>query len=463
MRIKRRRAAVVIILASAGALGFTGCPSPRAPARSIEARDATQHEIAQQPHEAPPSDARDARSLDDVRFSDASPPPSAPPRQELCDVLSRRWRAALTAERTRAQRTLRRLVEQDRDPLASQRRALIDELASARASDASSVADLQRRLDDLRAEHVRQQFVDPDDSGGFHPTDPELTDEQRCAPYATGAWGILLESAARYPSNADDWTRDWRAMLHLVVAHVDERGRVATAPIETNPTPGTQPDTNEPWIRRGERYNFCEYPNDRLGAPSLFDYDQDGSPEYFVSSQFSHEGAHFEWSALYTFRDGRIRRYPTPAGFSIIRLEDVNADGRPDLIDSRVIDVGMNCGSGFSRLESTPEFAAISRPDGTFDTQGVEAQAFARRSCSEPVASPEQVDSFQSVLCARLWGVSVPALQAAIERRFAPWSCEDEEAGRRQRSRRAHRDFDAMRAALTVNLPLTLAPAPNRG
>lgn len=145
----------------------------------------------------------------------------------------------------------------------------------------------------------------------------------------------------------------------------------------------------------------------------------------------------------------------------IDELRDVNGDQRPDLVGRVVFEGGVGCETGSTQVERTPEFAAISRADGTFDARGSEAQAFARRSCGERPRSSQQIDSVQDVLCARLWGATQAEIRASIERRFAPSSCDDATDRRRSRGRRARRDFELLRAAAVVALPLTLAPEPH--
>lgn len=372
-----------------------------------------------------------------------------------CSALLALRQRRLDDARSAAQRTVFLRVAEGRDPLAPSRAAIVDELSALRARNATTeqLAAALRRLETRRDDDARRQFVQPTD---VHPIGSELT-EASCVEDARGAWLLIPDEIVFYPRE-EDWTSEWGSAQRLVVARVDSNGGVSTAEVRTSFAENGAPSVGASWPPLTIRFNCCDRDSGFLEEPAAFDFDGDGVKEFFVRSQWAHEATSFSWSALYTVRDGRIVTYPTPDAFEPIEMRDENDDGRPDLIGRHTVPTGIACGSGFETHASGPEFAAISRADGSFDTTGEAARAVALQACP---TRPRQTTTFDEVICARLWGATVDELRRSMQRRYAEWSCEDEVASRPQRNRRAHREYDAMLAALDVPLPLVLVPRPS--
>lgn len=364
--------------------------------------------------------------------------------QARCALLGAQSRAALQRHREESERVVQALVLQRRDPLARRR----DSSGDAGAVDV-------RGPDTLVSDHVRRQLPGVERAPN-NPHELALAPGDVCAPYAGGAWGFVITSAQSFPAEPNDWSQPWTGGALVALAHVDANGAISTnADIHTSMDQGTDRRPPEAWPEQPSRWNCCNNIAGTWEHIVRYDFDHDEVPELFLSSYLQLEGSRYFWSGLFTFRDGRIAPYPTPTEFPLRAVRDANGDGRPDLIGAREVAAGVRCGSGYTRNEMTPEFVAIARPDGTFDHRGPEAIAAALRWCP---SRPQAIDSFSKVLCARLWGESVEALRAMIRCSFSAWNCDDQERRRPQRNRRSHEDYDAMLAALTVAMPLSLEP-----
>ncbi|HEU4408261.1 MAG TPA: VCBS repeat-containing protein [Polyangiaceae bacterium] len=160
-----------------------------------------------------------------------------------------------------------------------------------------------------------------------------------------------------------------------------------------------------------------------LSPPAFFDFDGDGEPEIFVRRQsHEHEGPSDEEGLLLTSRGGRVRPYPgLPAKYN--RLDDVDQDGRPDLVYYPYAEERESPCSGFGYRWLGPAFVAHSLPGGAFSTDDAFARDFARRSCpARPKAgAPPHDDGGDAAeappeLCARIWGASEAESLALLKR-----------------------------------------------
>jgi len=186
-----------------------------------------------------------------------------------------------------------------------------------------------------------------------------------------------------------------------------------------------------------------------------FDFDGDGSPERLVEAHRYDELIHgipllavltadrsaYPGAKRYsgeTLRDERLDRRDTPR---VDRAEDVDGDGRPDLIlrTPFTAEWGYVADLDPLLLVHVP-LLAHSLPDGTFSESDAVARAFAQRSCPEPPtqlapASHTQaarVETGRRIACARLWGRTPASVLAALRPHCATY---DEPSGDQGRER----------------------------
>jgi len=156
----------------------------------------------------------------------------------------------------------------------------------------------------------------------------------------------------------------------------------------------------------------------RPGLERAFDWDGDGAPEVVLRiHRRVFENPEPDTVTLHTARGGAVRPYAPARGFEqILSVEDIDADGRPDLIlpsPWRLLD---HCGMTGDWHEG-PTLAAHALPDGTFSTRDDVARAWVMRQCERaPRCSP--YNSFgpldvSDIACARAWGQSPEAVVAA--------------------------------------------------
>jgi len=232
----------------------------------------------------------------------------------------------------------------------------------------------------------------------------------RCYPTRSGgAWVYPFDSIRVDPEQE-------QLSAHFSVAHL------APAPSATEPTRGDAPFIGSPFSGlpgappMPAPLNYIVNPGfyqTDLFAPTCFDFDGDGEEELAFSMQaYVSEGeAAGSTGLVFTFKNGTVSPYRAAQGLQWLRTEDVDHDGRPDLLGSY--------------LAVPVLFHSL--PDGTFSASDPVAASYARRYCPPdkravflPVAIESRNDSGWNGPCARLWGATEPQLLAEIDRHCRP-------------------------------------------
>ena len=154
----------------------------------------------------------------------------------------------------------------------------------------------------------------------------------------------------------------------------------------------------------------------------LFDYDGDGEPELLLHIQTTeHTAAGNSSESVFTASGGTVQQYGPAAAFRATLSEDIDSDGRPDLLYT---------GEEPFRLEGTSDtphtsmisellFAAHSLPDGHFSARDAAAVAYVREQCPLPptsIVGDDAAASVKNVHCARAWGISTADIKAQVAR-----------------------------------------------
>ena len=161
----------------------------------------------------------------------------------------------------------------------------------------------------------------------------------------------------------------------------------------------------------------------------LVDYDNDGHPELVLTTK---EKAH-EFDAhkndILTASNGRIHTYAPLEGIDIEAVEDVDQDGRPDVISISRHYPGVWCFEMYEIPVGLPPVLYHARDDGSFSHADDVARAFLRKEC--PAMPRRLVVPFdrespswdmqarQAVACARLLGANAEDLVQQIR---SEWS-----------------------------------------
>jgi hypothetical protein len=104
-----------------------------------------------------------------------------------------------------------------------------------------------------------------------------------------------------------------------------------------------------------------------ISEPVLFDFDGDGVPEIFLRSSVEGNEGHREAEPyLLAFHGGVVVRFYRG---DVEQLEDVNGDGRPDLVRHSYTEETSG-EAGFTRWMQGPREVLLSKPDGSFEPLG---------------------------------------------------------------------------------------------
>src|SRR6185312_17172638 len=140
-----------------------------------------------------------------------------------------------------------------------------------------------------------------------------------------------------------------------------------------------------------------------------FDWDDDGENELYIEIAFRAYMTDASRGRIWTFKGGAIEQYARTADYQIRDVEDVDLDGRPDLVGGGTY--SSECEGRSSLLTDTVRFLAHSLEKGAFSLKDDSAKLYAKKQCPDPEAT---VDSQKAVLCARAWGRK--GVEAAMEK-----------------------------------------------
>jgi hypothetical protein len=198
----------------------------------------------------------------------------------------------------------------------------------------------------------------------------------------------------------------------------------------------------------------------------LFDYDGDGEPELLLHIQTTeHTAAGNSSESVFTASGGTVQQYGPAAAFRATLSEDIDSDGRPDLLYT---------GEEAFRIDGTSDtrhtsmvlevlFAAHSLPDGQFSARDVASIAYLKTQCPAPPASVvvqafgsvDEEASVKNVHCARAWGVSTADIKAQINRDCV----RPTKADRGRKGPKTCSNFDMMMTWAEFVPPVSLADA----
>ena len=259
----------------------------------------------------------------------------------------------------------------------------------------------QKKLDDMKAARA---------------CTPEFDKSQlQCHTSSNGAtWGLRVDDVVDL--GAEPCKTGW--LVRLV--HLDVNGA------ETAVVPGVSSNL------RAHTYNVAI--DMKLADVLFFDWDGDGDDEVFVrGTRGSGDVPEEERAQVWSFQTGdaaarvdgsaaggtsrmAIAPYPPASSFTIIGTQDVDADGRPDLMVTFF-------GTGLAAPPTSRRFAAHSLKDGTFSVRDAAAVTWAEKQCpNDPTLDLSQFDGAvaDAMICSEMWGHDLS--KACAGKSCPPWA-----------------------------------------
>ena len=256
----------------------------------------------------------------------------------------------------------------------------------------------------------------PEDTDDDRPDiDPRADEEspfRACAAAPGGTWSLELETLSRPEAAGHRVEGRW-----ALVFTGRDGARLTVRPAMAD-------GAAEP--------NFIDSLGERNRGPhslAACDYDGDGTPEAVtVATGREHEGPSEARAQVWTVHDGAIVPYAPAAALDADDAEDVDGDGRPDLLTHLGYEASATAaGSGFEYVLAGPLFVAHATPQGGFALDDAVALAEAERRCSPAPASvivPVEEGQFGvddaltagAIVCARLRGAPAGTTVATVRR-----------------------------------------------
>lgn len=250
-----------------------------------------------------------------------------------------------------------------------------------------------------------------------------------CHTSPRGTWSVEVESLRR-------WHMEGEADAEVGYAYGGRWALVFTTPDGRRAVAHPEPDPRGNYNSEGTNIVIANglvgmFP-ERFAA---FDYDGDGTPEIVsVLSTVQHEAPRYSRAQVWTVQDGRVVLYAPAQGIAAVDVEDVDEDGRPDLITHLGYEQLSGArGSGFEYHMVGPRFAAHATAAGGFATDDAGAIAAARRACppragsviaySEGEPGRRYVLDFETahaIVCARVRGAAPGPIVREVRRACAP-------------------------------------------
>lgn len=190
--------------------------------------------------------------------------------------------------------------------------------------------------------------------------------------------------------------------------------------------------------------SFCPHGSSTsITEHRAFDFDGDGVTELMlVSETVGAQGVSASTSSLWTRKGDAIVPYGRAPAFSFSGIEDVDDDGRPDLLSRLDYDeiARPRCGNGFV---VAPIFVFHSLPNGDFTAKDTVAKEHFERQCSKDPLDVQlrnadsSSDFANAIVCARVHGATAEVVKRALEKHCTSFSVEecndakDDDGGRR--------------------------------
>lgn len=247
------------------------------------------------------------------------------------------------------------------------------------------------------------------------------SDTSFCAETAVGLWSTRVvrvvwqspDSAAREGSPCPDLG------VEVALVHIDRDGHEASA------VPGLaeawRADAGDVMVNVS---NVAGWGSRSLASISAFDFDGDGDLEVFVASTSSEEGGDRATREIYSYVRGAVTPYPPASGFDLEKLEDVDGDGRPDLVGRGPYAKVLAHDDDVSTHPVAPlVFVAHSQKGGTFSALDAAARAFTKRECPVSPTLHFAADQWltdadaRQIVCARAWGQAQDVVEHALDER----------------------------------------------
>jgi hypothetical protein len=231
-------------------------------------------------------------------------------------------------------------------------------------------------------------------------------------------WGYRLVKSRTVDDSPEHAQRDsfqCHSTNELDLVRIDASGERAI--------PGRRLSLDHQWYNNSDSHR----------VDSLADYDGDGEYEILLTHDArQHEGGPEHEALVLKYKAGVLGPYAPAAGIAIDHAEDVDGDGRADLVSpGRYSNVTSEDVFGNGWPVGPAIFVWHSEPDGTFREGGPASIAFAKKRCpSRPavVLADEHFGRGDSdalaIVCARLWGAPAEEIERAWDR-----VCANHEAG----------------------------------